>query len=448
MKSLQCICVFLSVFVFHHLPCHAGELGASSRTASALYEQGMAGNTAAIAELLADAQRGNKTAQDQISTHSLITVLKPLAERGDGEAEYEVGLLYEYGWGVAQDYEESVKWLTRSAKKGNDHAQRFLLKLNRNRQERQSREGAAIIRAVYISGDLWLLSDRGDVSLIREHTDRLKYTPLPEPAIDIWQQRDTLWAITCKRTECVNWTLFQLDRGRWVKRSTIPALLESLVGVGASGAETFLLTSSRLITISTKFQKVVKLSQQIIAGSASSLLVLPAYVLVGRNSGEHGGGLLHIDRQTGKVSQVEGVGLTPSVDPVTALVSEPWTPQCAVAAIGMVHLSSRGRLVEVCGTSTRQLYTKSYTRVSGENDDTSSVAFFGLAVRGGIVWAVANNGVYGVYKTGRVDVQPLPPFSRIGGVDVSFELPGFVIVLTTSNEGHSVSGPVPIILKR
>ena len=35
---------------------------------------------------------------------------KPLAEAGDVDAQYNLGIMYDNGYGVPQDYAEAVKW--------------------------------------------------------------------------------------------------------------------------------------------------------------------------------------------------------------------------------------------------------------------------------------------------------------------------------------------------
>ena len=34
----------------------------------------------------------------------------PLAEQGRADAQYNLGLIYDKGWGVPQDYKAAVKW--------------------------------------------------------------------------------------------------------------------------------------------------------------------------------------------------------------------------------------------------------------------------------------------------------------------------------------------------
>ena len=49
--------------------------------------------------------------------------LRPLAEKGNAEAQYRVGLMYEYGKGFPQDKVQAVNWLRKSATQGHIQAQ-------------------------------------------------------------------------------------------------------------------------------------------------------------------------------------------------------------------------------------------------------------------------------------------------------------------------------------
>ena len=48
---------------------------------------------------------------------------KPLAEQGDREAQFNIGLMYKMGNGVTQDYAEAVKWHRKAAEQGEAAAQ-------------------------------------------------------------------------------------------------------------------------------------------------------------------------------------------------------------------------------------------------------------------------------------------------------------------------------------
>ncbi len=49
--------------------------------------------------------------------------LHPLAERGNAEAQFELGLMYRYGLGVKRDYGEAAKWFKLAAEQGNEGGQ-------------------------------------------------------------------------------------------------------------------------------------------------------------------------------------------------------------------------------------------------------------------------------------------------------------------------------------
>ena len=46
-----------------------------------------------------------------------------LAEQGDAQAQYNLGVLYAKGRGVAQDFKEAVKWYRKAAEQGDAFAQ-------------------------------------------------------------------------------------------------------------------------------------------------------------------------------------------------------------------------------------------------------------------------------------------------------------------------------------
>ena len=50
----------------------------------------------------------------------------PLAEAGDTNAKYNLGLMYYNGQGVPQDYKEALKWYTLAAEQGHARAQASL----------------------------------------------------------------------------------------------------------------------------------------------------------------------------------------------------------------------------------------------------------------------------------------------------------------------------------
>ena len=55
-----------------------------------------------------------------------LRLLRPLAEQGDADAQFNLGFLYAKGEGVPQDHAEAVKWYRLAAEQGNAQAQNDL----------------------------------------------------------------------------------------------------------------------------------------------------------------------------------------------------------------------------------------------------------------------------------------------------------------------------------
>jgi TPR repeat protein len=65
----------------------------------------------------ADLQKG-LTAADKGDFTTALREWTPLAEKGDADAQFNLGLMYEKGRGVPQDYKAALKWYRLAAKQG------------------------------------------------------------------------------------------------------------------------------------------------------------------------------------------------------------------------------------------------------------------------------------------------------------------------------------------
>jgi len=83
-------------------------------TLSILLSSGMA--------VAADFNKGIKAAQSG-DFKTAIAEWTPLAERGDTDAQYNLGVMYENGYGVLKNDKTAVKWYTLAAEQGNIDAQ-------------------------------------------------------------------------------------------------------------------------------------------------------------------------------------------------------------------------------------------------------------------------------------------------------------------------------------
>ena len=73
----------------------------------------------------ANYQKGMKHYKpDDVAT--AVRELKPLAEQGNAEAQFNLGSLYYQGWGVPQDYREATQWMRKAAEQGHVFAQTTL----------------------------------------------------------------------------------------------------------------------------------------------------------------------------------------------------------------------------------------------------------------------------------------------------------------------------------
>ena len=64
--------------------------------------------------MASDLERGLE-AYESGDYETALTILKPLAEQGNAEAQYNLVILYYEGIGVTQDAEKAIKWVRRAA---------------------------------------------------------------------------------------------------------------------------------------------------------------------------------------------------------------------------------------------------------------------------------------------------------------------------------------------
>jgi hypothetical protein len=303
---------------------------------------------------------------------------------------------------------------------------------------------------------------------------------LPEKVYDLCF-RDGRPAVITGAEDQSSWTLRQRSDDSWPVTAIIRRKREEgLYALDCSGSGFTVLTSDRLIDLEGNGQRSVKLSGKMAVGRVTSTYRSSDQLFVGKNAGEWGGGLSRIDLRNGRIradwrGRIIGDERAPvekfscdrlnSCVAVNGITADPWKPACIVVAFGIVHLGvSFGSLAEICGTLVQPIYYKSAcgdwhwtpeecaerSRGMGlpEGVPVVSVAFFGLAREGDTLWAVGNDGLYGIGSGGTEHFVPRPQFKDFGGIHVSYDLPQFVLVLTTINQRRSVSGAVPLLVPR
>lgn len=322
---------------------------------------------------------------------------------------------------------------------------------------------SSLIRAVFAEQRLWLLSDAGELSTITENGDERITQRLPAPVLDLCVSEGHPMVVTGGHGESSIWTLRKWINQAWATVAVVPSDGDHLIAINCTVGTTTVLTTNRLITIGQDgAAHAVNLPGKLHPGIVSASYSNVDQFFVAINAGEWGGGLQRINRNTGKIVEVErnisralcGGPLNSSCDPVNGIAPEPWRPDCLAVAVGLVHMLTHGSVVEVCGDAIKPLYVKTHTSgmwaglLKGRTPPPETVAFFGLTSRDDTLWAVGTDGLYEIDKHGAATITALPRFKSIGGIDVSFDNPQVILVMTSANERHSVSGSVPMLVPR
>lgn len=324
---------------------------------------------------------------------------------------------------------------------------------------RDSDRDDLLVRAVYADSRLWLLTSAGALFSIAEDTHRRADQDLPDPVLDICRKDGDVLAVTGSREGVGSWTVRRRTRGIWRIVGRVRQQGEALRAMDCNAGLVTLLSLGRIIELRAGgIATTALVGESRWSRVSSNVFGTRDHLYVGINGGEWGGGVQRIDRASGEVVTIEddavdrcgGGPLNTACDPVHAIAAVPWRPGCVAIAIGLVHFIEHGRLAQLCGTEVEELYAK---HVSSEAEDDnppweSDVAFFGLVRTGEMLTAVGTDGVYRIGVGGAVEFARFPRFRRIGGVDLSFDLPDVVLVVTQINRQASVSVGAPMVVAR
>ncbi|NKJ00979.1 hypothetical protein [Novosphingobium sp. SG707] len=325
-----------------------------------------------------------------------------------------------------------------------------------------------VIKGAYHNGLLYLLDESGAVEIWPEGEERGTPYKTPGPVTSFCFAGQQMWAATVDRKakQTLLWsrpvsTEQETNAGAWSRAGTFPQSDESpVLAVDCSGVEPIVVFSDHLTMPLSGRNVALKGGKPIGPGYVVSQ-VQGGVLWLGLNAGEWGGGLRRItlaDGLMGAPSDIDpktlcGGALNPGCHPVTGLAPDPSHPDCILAAVGLVHMMSRGGVVRICGKEVSLAYAKPYTlnpdwHWDGKLSDTeTSVAFQSMAAgaKGDKAFAVAEDGVY----TFTQELKPeFKAFSiwRTGNVDWSH--PSYVLIRTHMNQRHSLSGGSFILVPR
>jgi uncharacterized protein len=96
---------------------------------------------------------------------------KPLAEQGDARAQYFVGFLYRYGYGVTADRAESGKWFRLAAEQGDS---RSLFYLGKMYESGEGVERDPVAAYMWLSLSAKLAPNARDAAYTREDIKKLE----------------------------------------------------------------------------------------------------------------------------------------------------------------------------------------------------------------------------------------------------------------------------------
>jgi hypothetical protein len=317
-----------------------------------------------------------------------------------------------------------------------------------------------IKRAVYAEGKLWLLTEKGQLSTIREGENRRFDERSPLPSLDICVQNGHPVEAACETAECDTWSIRRhLDAG-WSLVDYVKSEGEKFVALECESESVGILTSRSFIQSIESRQTSISLTDQFSPYvSSMQLLVIASELFVGLDRGEWGGGLRQISLHSGPVvtvgrrasDEICSGPLNTNCDPVTGIAVEPWKPQCAVIAIGLMHLMAHGRLDEVCGDTVRSLYSRlpeGEWATAERRKIIDSIPFYGLVNAQNALWTVGLDGIYRIEETGVTRIASLPKYESVDGVKVNFDFPDLVLLLETISSPRPEDGAVPMIVAR
>lgn len=319
------------------------------------------------------------------------------------------------------------------------------------------------VRTIAFDGrDLWILTLAGRLWRANEASEQVVEVPLPGPVVGLCGAGGQITAVS-EAGDHQTWLLYRLAKGAREPLQVDKSPHEHFAGLACDQSASILVSSERLLLSEQEKTRSIALQGDIPLRGQNSVLATRQAVWVGSNIGEFGGGLRRIDRETGKVEVISrnltgaicGSPLDTDCDAVTAVAQKASKPDCVLATIGLVHMSSHGRLIEVCGRDPRRVMlhpcpeqAKQQRQLLGDDEPACSAAMFGLAQKGRRLVVVTNLGLMDVAANGSHVVEPLPRFETYGPFRLSFQDPDFVLAMTGANGRYSLSGQTPLITTR
>lgn len=323
---------------------------------------------------------------------------------------------------------------------------------------------AYLTRAVLAGDQLWLRNDQGQLSTIRVQGKERIPRPTSHPVADICAFDGEVIAVSVE--DDGTWVVFRpgkADEERLSIKAPAPGDAPLL---DCRGGAISIIGSQRLSTLDRAgagaAARTVALSKPVVRGLTTTVYGDAGHLYVGTGNGEFGGGFWVVDRLTGEViGGDDRDALARACDkatkgncaPVNDIVGIPWKSGCVALAVGLQHMMSNGALVELCGRSFHPMYQSAYTSawlrsmLHGRSSE-ETVPFYALLAKPSSLLAAGLDSLYEIGPHGAIAIVPYPTFTRIGGVDVSFERADVILVRTAAVQRKAASSETLLMVPR
>lgn len=325
--------------------------------------------------------------------------------------------------------------------------------------------GERIAGGVVFEGKLWLRgishkdSSGGLVSL--SLADESRQVHFERGVRDVEKAGHELWVMRRPSLDAREFvvSVWRKDRFEDLAKFTSSEKDEPIALVNsASGPMVLCVQTIRILSADKQAWHQIKLKGKLRGGFQWTLAspLSGDSVYVGFNTGEWGGGLQRVDLRTGVVTNIERRDtkelcegpLNSDCDPVTGVIPDSKNKDCILAAVGLSHMLSHGRILRICTKNVTLVFEKSETLEINGNKVRVTEAFFGLVPNGdGGFWGITSKAVYRFGADGtKKEHYALPKLKPVSGIYLSRELPGVIVVRTDANWAVSVSGYTPLVI--
>jgi len=113
----------------------------------------------------------------------------------------------------------------------------------------RSGQESSLVRAAFIDGRLWTLSDAGEVSTATPEDTERDTVALPEPAFDLCRHAGEATVVTGPRDNTQSWTIRRWEHSVWSTMASVPSEGDRLLAMDCVGDHITLLTRRRLVTV-------------------------------------------------------------------------------------------------------------------------------------------------------------------------------------------------------